>query len=389
MSPTLAAIFAPGFFTSGPVAIGASVGAVAAIVGGVVGVFTVIRGQSFAGEALGDIGTTGGSGAFLLGAGALWGFGVAAVAAVSVMELIGIQRPRGRDLATGIVLGAGLGLAALFLYLDSAYHNTTGATFTIIFGSLFAVTSSTIPLVLAFSVVALGLIAALYRPLLLSSISPELAAARGIPVRLVGAGYLLALAVAVALAAFTIGTILSLALLVGPAATALRLTRSPGRAVLVAALIGIAATLLGILLAYDSYDWAPAGHAWPVSFFVVTLIFAGYLLAGLPRRRRPRQSKSIPDPTAAPAVCAVCLPPGARLLICDIPPRLQQQWGVGDREEAVFTQTSAAVNTYRDAVRFSSGCTVRLQEFREGMRAQVIDLAGTDRLELDTLRALG
>ena len=301
MSGTLAAIFAPGFFTSGPVAIGASVGAVAAIVGGVVGVFTVIRGQSFAGEALGDIGTTGGSGAFLLGAGALWGFGVAAVAAVSVMELIGIQRPRGRDLATGIVLGAGLGLAALFLYLDSAYHNTTGATFTIIFGSLFAVTSSTIPLVLAFSVVALGLIAALYRPLLLSSISPELAAARGIPVRLVGAGYLLALAVAVALAAFTIGTILSLALLVGPAATALRLTRSPGRAVLVAALIGIAATLLGILLAYDSYDWAPAGHAWPVSFFVVTLIFAGYLLAGLPRRRRPRQSKSIPDPTAAPA----------------------------------------------------------------------------------------
>jgi len=254
VSPTLAAIFAPGFFTSAPVAIAASVGAVAAIVGGVVGVFTVIRGQSFAGEALGDIGTTGGSGAFLLGAGALWGFGVAAVAAVSVMELIGIQRPRGRDLATGIVLGAGLGLAALFLYLDTVYHNTTGATFTIIFGSLFAITSSSIPLVLAFSAVALGLIAALYRPLLLSSISPELAAARGIPVRLVGAGYLLALAVAVALAAFTIGTIL----------------RS-------------------------------AGRGWPVSFFVVTLIFAGYLLAGLLRPRRRAPITSLPDPTAAPA----------------------------------------------------------------------------------------
>jgi zinc/manganese transport system permease protein len=155
--------------------------------------------------------------------------------------------------------------------------------------------------VLAFSVVALGLIAALYRPLLLSSISPELAAARGIPVRLVGAGYLLALAVAVALAAFTIGTILSLALLVGPAATALRLTRSPGRAVLVATLIGIAATWLGILLAYDSYDWAPAGRGWPVSFFVVTLIFAGYLLAGLLRPRRRAPITSLPDPTAAPA----------------------------------------------------------------------------------------
>jgi hypothetical protein len=95
------------------------------------------------------------------------------------------------------------------------------------------------------------------------------------------------------------------------------------------------------------------------------------------------------DPAAAPAVCAVCLPPGARLLICDIPPRLQQQWGVGEREEAVFTQISAAVNTYRDAMRFSGGCEVRLQEFREGMRVRVIDLAGTEQPELETLRALG
>jgi hypothetical protein len=95
------------------------------------------------------------------------------------------------------------------------------------------------------------------------------------------------------------------------------------------------------------------------------------------------------DPTAAPAVCAVCLPPGARLLICDIPPRLQQQWGVSEREEATFTQTSAAVNTYRDAVRFSSGCEVRLQEFREGMRVRVMDLSGTEQIELESLRALG
>jgi hypothetical protein len=95
------------------------------------------------------------------------------------------------------------------------------------------------------------------------------------------------------------------------------------------------------------------------------------------------------DPTAAPSVCAVCLPPGAKLLICDIPPRLQQQWGTGEREAAVFTQTSAAVNTYRDAVRFSSGCEVRLQEFREGMRVRVLDLTCTEQVELESLRALG
>jgi hypothetical protein len=111
-------------------------------------------------------------------------------------------------------------------------------------------------------------------------------------------------------------------------------------------------------------------------------------------RRADRQSiwqkiRAFFDPTAAPTVCAVCLPPGAKLLIRDIPPRLQQQWAVGEREEAVFTQTSAAVNTYRDAVRFNGGCEVRLQEFREGMRVRVVDLAGTEQIELESLRALG
>jgi zinc/manganese transport system permease protein len=213
---------------------------------------------------------------------------VAAVVAVGVMELIGIQRPRGRDLATGIVLGAGLGLAALFIYLKTVSSSTTGATVTIVFGSMFAIPSSAIPSVIALSALALCLLAVLGRPLLLSSVSPELAVARGIPVRLVGAGYLLALALAVALAAFTIGAILSTALLVGPAATALRLTRSPGRAIVLAGAIGIVAAWLGILLAYDSYDWAPVGQGWPVSFFVVTLILLGYLLAGMASRLRRR-----------------------------------------------------------------------------------------------------
>jgi zinc/manganese transport system permease protein len=286
VSCALAAIFAPGFFDSSVVQVAAVVGAVVAIVSGTVGVFTVIRGQAFAGEALGDIGTTGGSGAFLVGAGLLWGFALAALAAAAVMEMIGIQRARGRDLATGIVLGAGLGIAALFIYLDTVDHNTTGATITILFGSMFAISGSTIPLVVAFAVFALAIMLVLFRPLLLSSLSPELAAACGIPVRLVGVLYLVALAVDVALASYEIGTILSLALLVGPAATALRLTRSPGRAILLAGLIGVATTWLGILLAYDSFDWPPLGHGWPVSFFVVTLIFVCYLLAGLRRPAR-------------------------------------------------------------------------------------------------------
>jgi zinc/manganese transport system permease protein len=280
-----------GFFESSSVHIALAIGAAVALVSGALGVFTVMRGQSFAGEALGDIGTTGGSAAFLAGVGPLWGFLVANVAAAAAMELLGVQRPRGRDLATGIVLGAALGLAALFLYLDATIHNTTGATVTVLFGSLFTVSSSTLPLVAALAAVVVAVLLVIHRPLLLSTVSPEIAAARGVPVRRVGLAYLLALGVSAALCALTIGSILSTALLVGPAAAALRLSRRPGVAVALAGLIGVAATWLGIVLAYDSYYWPPKGNGWPVSFFVVSLVFAFYLLSGLPawlQRRRTR-----------------------------------------------------------------------------------------------------
>jgi zinc/manganese transport system permease protein len=288
----LAPVIEPGFFSSEDVRVAIVVGAVVAIVSGTVGVFTVIRGQSFAGEALGDVNTTGGSAALLAGVGQLWGFVAAGVVAAAVMELIGIQRPRGRDLATGIVLGAALGLAALLLYLVTTLHSTTGATVTILFGSVFTVASSTLPLIALLGATVLGIVAVLYRPLLLSSVSAEMAAARGIHVRALGAAYLLALAVAVALAAMTIGTILSTALLVGPAATALRLTRRPGVAIATAGAIGIAAMWLGVVLAYDSFYWSSAGTHWPVSFFVVTLIFLAYLLSGLPGLLRRRSGAS-------------------------------------------------------------------------------------------------
>jgi zinc/manganese transport system permease protein len=277
MAHLLRTIVEPGFFSSSAVHIALAVGGTVALVAGAVGVFTVVRGQAFAGEALGDVGAAGGSSAYLAGVAPLWGFVGVAVAAAAMMEMIGIQRARGRDLATGIVLGAGFGLAALFLYLGTTYANTTGATVTILFGSIFALDTSTLPLVLGFGVLALVIVLILYRPLLLASVSPELAAARRLPVRLVGGLYLFALALAVALSAVTIGAILSTALLVGPAATALHLTRRPVTAVAAASLIGLALTWLGILLAYDSYHWPPLHHGWPVSFFVVTLVLIAYV----------------------------------------------------------------------------------------------------------------
>jgi hypothetical protein len=92
------------------------------------------------------------------------------------------------------------------------------------------------------------------------------------------------------------------------------------------------------------------------------------------------------NPPKAEAVAAVCIPPGARLALNDIPARLQHEIGVGPTEAVMFTQISAAVNSYRDAVRFANGREVRLQELREGQRVRVLDLSVAEELNLERLR---
>ncbi|WJV62704.1 metal ABC transporter permease [Pectobacteriaceae bacterium C52] len=269
-------IFEPGFFSSQPVQTALIIGGGAAVVSGVVGVFTVIRGQSFAGHALADISSAGGALSFLLGINPLAGLLAMALLASMGMELVDMRRARERDLVTGIVLGAGLGLSALFLYFDVTTHSTTGAAISVMFGSMFAIPPSIIPLALLVGLGALAVTAILYRPLLLSSLDVELAEIHGIKTRVIGLLYLIVLALSVALSSMTVGAVLSTALLIGPAATALRLARRPATAILMAIIIGLAATWGGILLAYDSYYWTP-GHGWPVSFFIVALIFITYL----------------------------------------------------------------------------------------------------------------
>jgi zinc/manganese transport system permease protein len=267
-------LFEPGLFSSAPVRTALVIGAVVAVVSAVVGVFTVLRGQSFAGHSLADVSTAGGSGSLLLGFSPLTGFLWGGILGALAMDLIGVQRVRGRDVATGIVLGAATGLAALFLYLDTTTQAITGATQQILFGSIFTVDTSTVPVV-----------AVIFRPLLLSSLSPEAAAARGVRLRLVGSLFMVALAAAVALSALAIGAILSTALLVGPAASALRLTRRFGWSIGVAAVLGVATTWLGIVFAYDSYYWGASQTGLPVSFCIVALVVLVYLASGLPALR--------------------------------------------------------------------------------------------------------
>src|SRR5260370_8170566 len=154
-----------------------------------------MRGQSFGGHALSDVSGGGGSGGGRGGLRRVAGLGGRGIAGAAVMDMIGVRRLRGRDLATGIVLGTAIGLTALFLYLTTTSGATTGAVQQILFGSIFTTSSGTIPAVAILGVVALGSIATVGRPLLLSTVSPDIAAARGVPVRLVGLIYMLALAV--------------------------------------------------------------------------------------------------------------------------------------------------------------------------------------------------
>jgi zinc/manganese transport system permease protein len=287
MRDPLSMVFATGFFVSGPVQTALVIGGGAAIVSAIVGVFTIIRGQSFAGHALADVSSAGGAASFLLGVSPMFGFLGMAVLAAGAMELFGIRRARERDLVTGIVLGAGLGLTALLLYFDVTTRSTTGAAISVMFGSMFAIPPALIlPAVMVGCGVVLMVIA-IYRPLLLSSVDAALAEVQGINVRLIGLLHLLILSIAVTLSAMTIGAILSTALLIGPAAAALRLTKRLGLAIGVAAMIGLGSVWGGVLLAYDSYDWTP-GHGWPVSFFIVSIIFGAYLLAALPGWRARR-----------------------------------------------------------------------------------------------------
>jgi zinc/manganese transport system permease protein len=280
------AIFEPGFFASPQVHVAVTIGGLVAVVSAVTGVFTVMRGQSFGGHALGDVSAAGGAGALLVGLSPVAGFVGLGIVGSGVMDMIGVRRLRGRDLATGIVLGSAIGLSALFLHLTTTIGATTGATQQVLFGSIFITPAGIVPVVAALGAVALAAIAVVYRPLLLATVSPDVAAARGIPVRLIGLAYMLALAVSVGLSSLAIGAILSTALLIGPAAVALRLTRTTGRAVGLACLIGLVTTWLGILLAYDSFYWGTSRHALPVSFFIVALVFASYLVSGVPAVRR-------------------------------------------------------------------------------------------------------
>ena len=240
---------------------------VAAVVSGLVGYFLVLRGQTFAGHALGHIGFAGATGAVLIGVASVWGLVVFTVAAGIAMGLMG-DRISSRDVAIGVVLALALGFGLLFLHYYTAFAAQATA---LLFGNVLAVDAATIGILVGLSVITLASLAAIMRPLIFASLQPELAEAKGVPLRFISTAFLAIVALAVSESAQIVGILLVFSLMVGPPATAQLLVTGLWCGMALSAGLALAEAWLGIATAYYT--------DWPVSFCIAMLSALGYFAA--------------------------------------------------------------------------------------------------------------
>lgn len=255
---------------------------IAAVVAGIVGYFLVLRGQTFAGHALSHIGFAGATGALLIGLSPLLGLIGFTVAAGVVMGMLG-ERLSGRDVAIGVVLALALGFGLLFLHYYTAFATQATA---LLFGNVLAVDRTTIAVLLAMAIVTLGVLAAIMRPLVFASLQPELAEAKGVPLKLVSTVFLAVVGLAVSEGAQIVGVLLVFSLMVGPPATAQRLAADFWPGLGLSAGLALAEAWLGLAIAYYT--------DWPVSFCIALLSAAGYFASYLGWRPRLTRRASLP-----------------------------------------------------------------------------------------------
>ena len=232
---------------------------VAAALAGAVGFFLVLRGQTFAGHALSHVGFTGATGAILVGLSPLAGLvGFTLIAGIG-MGLFG-EKLAERDVAIGMMLSLALGLGLLFLHFYTSAATQAAA---LLFGNVLGVDSSALLTLVVLAALSLVSLAAIGRPLIFASLQPELAEARGVPMRFVSAAFLAIVAVAVAECAQIVGVLLVFTLMVGPAAAAANLTRRLSAAIALSAALALAEAWGGLTLAYYT--------DWPTSFWITAL----------------------------------------------------------------------------------------------------------------------
>ncbi|MFX0580020.1 metal ABC transporter permease [Nocardia nepalensis] len=246
------------------------------LLAGVIGPLIISRQMSFAVHGTSELSLTGAAAALLAGIGVGLGAIVGSVVAAVLFGLLG-TKARERDSVIAVVLSFGLGLSVLFLWLGP---ERAGSKFSLLTGQVVSVGYSGLTLLLTCTVLVLAVLAVVYRPLLFASSDPEVALARGVPVRALSVVFAVMLGITAAFGVQIVGALLVLALLITPAAAAAQLTANPVRATVLAVLFAETAAVGGILLSL-----APGV---PVSTFVTTISFTIYLICRIigPRRRR-------------------------------------------------------------------------------------------------------
>ncbi|MGY4970380.1 metal ABC transporter permease [Streptomyces nigrescens] len=253
-------------------------GVLLGLVGGLAGVFVIMRDLPFAVHGISELSFAGASAALLLGVNIVAGSIAGSLIAAAAIGVLGV-RARDRNSVIGIIMPFGLGLGVLFL---SLYKGRAANKFGILTGQIIAVGTPQMAWLVGTSVVVLVALAVVWKPLTFASVDPEVAEARGVPVRTLSLAFMLVLGLAVALCVQIVGALLVLALLVTPAAAAARITASPVLLPVLSVVFALCAMEGGILLAL--------GSTIPISPYVTTIAFVIYLGCRLAESRRTQRA---------------------------------------------------------------------------------------------------
>jgi zinc/manganese transport system permease protein len=245
-------------------------GTLVAITAGLMGFFMVLRNQSFAGHSLANVGFAGATGAVLFGVPPVVGLFLAGgLAAVGIQTLnVAAGERRQSDIAVGAVLTASLALGFLFIHLATAEYAAN--VYNVLFGNVLGISDTDVGVIAVSTLVLLGVLFFIARPLFFASLDPDVAAASGVPVRLLALGYLVLLALEVAVAVQVVGVLLIFALLVTPAAIAQYVTTRPAVAAAIAVALALLFTWMGLAVGYFT--------PYPVGFFITTFAFGTYAI---------------------------------------------------------------------------------------------------------------
>jgi len=236
---------------------------IVAVVGGVVGYFVVLRGSAFPAHAIPKGAFAGAAGAALLGISTL--IGLAAFALLGALGIGSMSRRGRHDVATALALVLMLALGAAFLSRTTEYEPEI---YSLLFGEVLGVSTSEILPTAGLGIICIAAVAVIYRPLMLSSVTPEIAEARGIPSRRIELCFLIVLALATAMTVPVVGALLIFSLMIGPPAAARSLTSRPLLAMALSVVIALVTVWVAIAASYLCN--------WPIGFFVGALAALSY-----------------------------------------------------------------------------------------------------------------